>query len=74
MTATFAMTETAVDYDDVTGDGRLYGLIEFTVAPGDDCADIHVEDAEGLANLRLDRSELEALIATAQRALDALAD
>lgn len=63
---TYLMAETVVEYTD----GVDAGLIEVHVAEGEDCADVHVEDAEVGVDLRLDRDELRAMIQALEQALD----
>jgi hypothetical protein len=70
----YAMNDTVVEYEDYTHGGRVYELLELAVEEGDDCAGMHVETAAGSLDLRLNRADLDALIAAAQSALDNLDD
>jgi hypothetical protein len=73
-TTNYVMTETVIDYNEQLGNDQLRGYVEVNVAAGDDCAEVHIEDVDGAADLRLTRVELEALIAAAQRAIDLLSE
>lgn len=65
---TLTYTDTPVDYTNASMTGR----IDVTVEEDENNADLIVSDADGTVALRLDRTELAALIASAARALAAL--
>lgn len=62
------MDETVIDYNEM----GIRTCIEIKVGDGEDVAEVHAEDADGVVALVLDEDDIDALVDALLRAKDAL--